>query len=85
LAASCEYFESRLPAGLDHRTTSRNTADVYTSLRPTAQHLRKHQSLDAANVLPGLQLPLKELFASIRRRRRLKRPIMPTAKKFSIH
>ena len=31
-------------------------------------HLRPSQSLDSGDVLPGVKLPLKELFASTRRR-----------------
>lgn len=63
-----EYFAAgcRLAWIVDPTT---NTADVYTS--PTdCQHLRSNQSLDGGNVLPGFKLPLKELFASTRRRRR---------------
>lgn len=45
------------------------TAEVYTS--PTdCTHLRTTQSLDGGEVLPGFKLPLKELFASTRRRSR---------------
>lgn len=63
-----EYFEAgcRLAWIIDPKT---HTADVYTS--PTdCQHLRPNQSLDGGDVLPGFKLPLKELFASTRRRRR---------------
>lgn len=63
-----EYFEAgcRLAWIVDPKT---HTADVYTS--PTdCQHLRSSQSLDGGDVLPGFKLPLKELFASTRRRRR---------------
>lgn len=63
-----EYFEAgcRLAWIVDPKT---HTADVYTS--PTdCQHLRSNQSLDGRDVLPGFKLPLKELFASTRRRRR---------------
>ncbi len=63
-----EYFEAgcRLAWIIDPKT---HTADIYTS--PTdCQHLRPSQSLDGGEVLPGFKLPLKELFASTRRRRR---------------
>lgn len=63
-----EYFEAgcRLAWIIDPKT---KTADVYTS--PTdCQHLRASQSLDGGDVLPGFKLPLKELFASTRRRGR---------------
>ena len=63
-----EYFEAgcRLVWIVDPKT---HTADIYTS--PTdCQHLRASQSLDGGDVLPGFKLPLKELFASTRRRRR---------------
>ena len=63
-----EYFEAgcRLAWIIAPKT---HTADVYTS--PTeCQHLRPTQSLDGGNVLPGFKLPLKELFASTRRRGR---------------
>ncbi|MFM9964564.1 MAG: Uma2 family endonuclease [Planctomycetaceae bacterium] len=63
-----EYFEAgcRLAWIIDPKS---RTADVYTS--PTdCQHLRASQSLDGGDVLPGFKLPLKELFASTRRRRR---------------
>lgn len=63
-----EYFEAgcRLAWIIDPKT---KTADVYTS--PTdCRHLRAAQSLDGGDVLPGFKLPLKELFASTRRRRR---------------
>lgn len=62
-----EYFEAgcRLAWIVDPKS---HTADIYTS--PTDnQHLRPNQSLDGRNVLPGFKLPLKELFASTRRRR----------------
>lgn len=63
-----EYFEAgcRLAWIIDPKT---HTAEIYTS--PTdCQHLRSNQSLDGRDVLPGFKLPLKELFASTRRRRR---------------
>lgn len=63
-----EYFEAgcRLAWIIDPKT---HTADVYTS--PTdSRHLRPNQSLDGGDVLPGFKLPLKELFASTRRRGR---------------
>lgn len=63
-----EYFEAgcRLAWIIDPKTL---TADVYTS--PTdGRHLRASQSLNGGDVLPGFKLPLKELFASTRRRRR---------------
>ena len=62
-----EYFEAgcRLAWIVDPKS---HTADVYTS--PTDfLHLRPSQSLDGGEVLPGFKLPLKELFASTRRRR----------------
>ena len=62
-----EYFEAgcRLAWIVDPKT---NTADVYTS--PTdCRHLKPSQSLDGGDVLPGFKLPLKELFASVKRRR----------------
>ena len=63
-----EYFAAgcRLAWIVDPKT---NTADVYTS-PADCQHLRANQSLDGSDVLPGFKLPLKELFASTRRRRR---------------
>lgn len=62
-----EYFEAgcRLAWVIDPKT---RTADVYTA-PDECQHLRPTQSLDGGDVLPGFKLPLKELFASTRRRR----------------
>ena len=63
-----EYFEAgcRLAWIIDPKT---HTADVYTS--PTqCRHLRPNQTLEGGDVLPGFKLPLKELFASTRRRGR---------------
>ena len=60
-----EYFEAgcRLAWIIDPKT---QTADAYTT--PTdCRHLRGNQALDGGNVLPGFKLPLKELFASLRR------------------
>ena len=63
-----EYFEAgcRLAWIVDPKS---HTADVYTS-PAGCQHLRASQSLEGGDVLPGFKLPLKELFASTRRRRR---------------
>ena len=63
-----EYFEAgcRLAWIVDPKT---QTADVHTSATE-CRHLRPSQSLDGGDVLPGFKLPLKELFASTRRRRR---------------
>ena len=63
-----EYFEAgcRLAWIIDPKT---HTADVYTSATDS-RHLRPNQSLDGGDVLPGFKLPLKELFASTRRRGR---------------
>ena len=62
-----EYFAAgcRLAWIVDPKT---RTADVYTAT-DECQHLRPTQSLDGGDVLPGFKLPLKELFASTRRRR----------------
>lgn len=61
-----EYFEAgcRLAWIIDPET---RTADVYTAPGQST-HLRASQSLDGGDVLPGFKLPLKELFASTRRR-----------------
>ncbi len=61
-----EYFEAgcRLAWIIDPVT---RTADVYTAA-DHCTHLRVSQSLDGGDVLPGFKLPLKELFASTRRR-----------------
>ena len=61
-----EYFEAgcRLAWIIDPET---RTADVYTAA-DHCTHLRSSQSLDGGDVLPGFKLPLKELFASTRRR-----------------
>ena len=61
-----EYFEAgcRLAWIIDPES---RTADVYTA-PDQCTHLRPSQSLDGGDVLPGFKLPLKELFASTRRR-----------------
>ena len=61
-----EYFEAgcRMVWIIDPET---RTADVYTAA-DQCTHLRTSQSLDGGDVLPGFKLPLKELFASTRRR-----------------
>lgn len=61
-----EYFTAgcRLVWIIDPET---RTADVYTA-PDQCTHLRPSQSLDGGDVLPGFKLPLKELFASTRRR-----------------
>lgn len=61
-----EYFEAgcRLAWVINPET---RTADVYTA-PDRCTHLRASQSLDGGDVLPGFKLPLKELFASTRRR-----------------
>ena len=61
-----DYFEAgcRLAWIIDPETRS---ADVYTAA-DQCTHLRPSQSLDSGDVLPGVKLPLKELFASTRRR-----------------
>lgn len=61
-----EYFEAgcRLAWIVNPET---RTADVYTAA-DQCTHLRSTQSLDGGDVLPGFKLPLKELFASTRRR-----------------
>ena len=61
-----EYFTAgcRLAWIIDPET---RTADVYTA-PDQCIHLRPSQSLDGGDVLPGFKLPLKELFASTRRR-----------------
>ncbi len=60
-----EYFEAgcRLAWIVDPKT---QTADVYTS-STDCRHLRSNQTLDGGDVLPGFKLPLKELFAGLRR------------------
>lgn len=60
-----EYFAAgcRLAWIIDAKTQS---ADVYTS--PTdCRHVRPSQALDGGDVLPGFKLPLKDLFACLRR------------------
>ena len=61
-----EYFTAgcRLAWIIDPET---RTADVYTA-PDQCTHLRPSHSLDGGDVLPGFKLPLKELFASTRRR-----------------
>lgn len=61
-----EYFAagSRLVWIIDPET---HTADVYTAPNE-CRRLKATQSLDGGNVLPGFKLPLKELFATKRRR-----------------
>lgn len=61
-----EYFEAgcRLAWIINPET---RTADAYTA-PDHCTHLRASQSLDGGDVLPGFKLPLKELFASTRRR-----------------
>ena len=61
-----EYFEagSRLVWIVDPAT---QTADVYTA-PGESRRLKASQSLDGGDVLPGFKLPLKELFATKRRR-----------------
>ncbi len=61
-----EYFEAgtRLVWIINPET---QTADVYTA-PDECRHLKATQSLDGGDVLPGFKLPLKELFATKRRR-----------------
>lgn len=61
-----EYFEagSRLVWIIDPET---QTAEVYTA-PDECRRLKATQSLDGGGVLPGFKLPLKELFATKRRR-----------------
>ncbi len=61
-----EYFAagSRLVWIIDPET---QTAEVYTA-PDECRHLKATQSLDGGDVLPGFKLPLKELFATKRRR-----------------
>jgi Uma2 family endonuclease len=66
-----EYFEAgvRLVWFVQLKT---QTATVYTS--PTkVRRVGKDQALDGGDVLPGFRLPLKDLFARARRRRRKSR------------
>ena len=61
-----EYFAagSRLVWIIDPES---QTAEVYTA-PDECRHLKVTQSLDGGEVLPGFKLPLKELFATKRRR-----------------
>lgn len=61
-----EYFAagSRLVWIIDPESQS---AEVYTA-PDECRHLKATQSLDGGDVLPGFKLPLKELFATKRRR-----------------
>lgn len=61
-----EYFEagSRLVWIIDPET---QTAEVYTA-PDERRRLKATQSLDGGDVLPGFKLPLRELFATKRRR-----------------
>lgn len=61
-----EYFEAgtRLVWIIDPET---QTAEVYTA-PDECRRLKTAQSLDGSDVLPGFKLPLKELFATKRKR-----------------
>jgi Uma2 family endonuclease len=62
-----EYFfhGTKLAWLIDPKT---QTAEVYTS--PTRKRkIGKNQALDGGEVLPGFRLPLKEIFAPLRKRR----------------